>query len=342
MPSAVSKLSARRDGDALADDEAVDHGLDLVLGLAVERGDLGDFIQRAVDLHAGEAAALQFGEFLAVFALAVAHDGGEQQQAGAFGHRHDAVDHLRDGLRLDRQAGGGRIGHADARPQQAHVVVDLGHRADGGAGVFRGGLLLDGDRRRQAVDAVDVGLAHQFEELAGVGGQRLDVAALALGVDRVERERGFAGAGQAGDHRQRVARNDDVDVLQIMFPRAAHVDVARFGLGHELMVPPFGCSADVPVCHRPGVMERRYEGKHFAVAPRRPSGLGVLSLCGSAPSRRNRIRALRAPNRPDRCCLRHRTVIHRRPGPGSADTAARPPPADPPPASAASAVPAPA
>ncbi len=218
-------------GDAVADDEAVDHGLDLVLGLAVQRGDFGDFIQRAVDLHAGEAAALQFGEFLAVFALAVAHHGGEQQQAGALRHRHDAVDHLRHGLRLDRQAGGGGVGDADPRPQQAHVVVDFGHRADGGAGVLRGGLLLDRDRRRQALDAVDVGLAHQFQELAGVGGQRLDVAALALGVDRVERQRGFAGAGQAGDDRQRVARDDDVDVLQIMFARAAHVDVARPGLG---------------------------------------------------------------------------------------------------------------
>ena len=41
---------------------------------------------------------------------------------------------------------------------------------------------------------VDVGFFHLTEELAGVGGEGLDVAALALGVDGVERERGFAGA----------------------------------------------------------------------------------------------------------------------------------------------------
>ena len=76
--------------------------------------------------------------------------------------------------------------------------------------------------------AVDVRLAHQFEELARIGRQRLDVAALALGVDRVERQRGLAGAGQAGDHRQLVARDDDVHVLQIVLARAAHVD----GAGH--------------------------------------------------------------------------------------------------------------
>ena len=41
---------------------------------------------------------------------------------------------------------------------------------------------------RQALDEVDVGLVHLAEELPGVGGERLDVAALALGEDRVERE----------------------------------------------------------------------------------------------------------------------------------------------------------
>ncbi len=62
------------------------------------------------------------------------------------------------------------------------VVVDLGHRADGGARVVAGGLLLDGDRRRQAFDQIDVGLVHQLQELARVGAQAFDVAALAFGV----------------------------------------------------------------------------------------------------------------------------------------------------------------
>jgi hypothetical protein len=47
--------------------------------------------------------------------------------------------------------------------------------------------------------AMAVGLLHQLQELAGVGGERLDVAALALGVERVERERGFSRAGEPGD-----------------------------------------------------------------------------------------------------------------------------------------------
>ena len=68
----------------------------------------------------------------------------------------------------------------DAGEQQPHVVVDLGGRADRRSRVADAVLLADGDRRRDAVDAVDVRLLHPLEELARVGGQRLDVPTLAL------------------------------------------------------------------------------------------------------------------------------------------------------------------
>jgi hypothetical protein len=161
---------------------------------------------------------------LLVLALAVANDGGQQIEARAFRQGGDLVDHLADGLALDRQAGGGRVGDPDPRPQQAHVVVDLGHRADGRARVARRGLLLDRDRGRQALDQVDVGLAHQFQELTGIGRQALHVAALALGIDRVEGQGRLARARQAGQHDQLAARDVDADVLQIVLTGAANAD----------------------------------------------------------------------------------------------------------------------
>ena len=81
---------------------------------------------------------------------------------------------------------------------------------------------------REPLDLVDVRLLHLAEELAGVGRERLDVAALALGVDGVEGQGGLAGAGQAGDDDQLVARDLDVDVLQVVLAGAANDD----GVGH--------------------------------------------------------------------------------------------------------------
>ena len=141
------------------------------------------------------------------------------------GLREHAGDDLIDGVAADRaaavQAGDG----AAAGVEQAEVVVDLGGGGDGGARIARLVLLLDGDGRGDAVDVIDVGLFDALEELARVGGERLDVAALAFGVDGVEGERGFAGAGDAGDDREGVVRDVDVDVLEVVRARAADGDL---------------------------------------------------------------------------------------------------------------------
>src|SRR5271167_2016101 len=117
--------------------------------------------------------------------------------------------------------------HSDGGVEQPQVVVNFGDGPDGRSRAAAGGLLLDGDRRAQAVDAVHIGPLHLVKELAGVGGKRLDVTALAFGVDGVEGERRLARAAEAGDHGQRVARNLDVNVFQIVLARPAHRDAGQ-------------------------------------------------------------------------------------------------------------------
>src|SRR6185436_12987387 len=103
-------------------------------------------------------------------------------------------------------------------------------RADSRARVARGRLLVDRDRRREPVDRVDVGLLHHLQELSRVRGERLDVAPLAFGVDRVEGERGLPRAGQPGDADQGVPRQADGEVLEIVLAGAGYDDLVG---GHE-------------------------------------------------------------------------------------------------------------
>ena len=113
-----------------------------------------------------------------------------------------------------------------AREQQLHVIVQFGHGADRGArGAHRVGL-VDGDRGRDAVDAVDLRLVHAVEELARIGREGLDVAPLALGVERVEHERTLARSGHAGDHDQLVQRDGEAEVLEVVLARAVDEDGA--------------------------------------------------------------------------------------------------------------------
>ncbi len=78
---------------------------------------------------------------------------------------------------------------------------------------------------REAFDGVDVGALDLVEELAGVGGEGLDVAALAFGVDGVEGEGGLPGAGETGDHSQGIAGNLDADVAQVVLAGASDGDL---------------------------------------------------------------------------------------------------------------------
>jgi len=110
------------------------------------------------------------------------------------------------------------------REQQFQVVVELGHRADRRARTLHRVGLVDRDRRRDAVDGVHRRLVHPVQELARIRREGLDVAALALGVDGVERQRRLARAAGARDHGQRAQRQVDVEVLQVVLARAAQPD----------------------------------------------------------------------------------------------------------------------
>ena len=194
------------------------------LGL-LERDVLGQVAGLAVDADADEPRAPGVLEDLLVLSLAATHHRGEDLDARAVGQVDDGVDHLLDGLALDGSAAGVAVGMPDAGEQEAQVVVDLRHGADGGARVSRYALLVDGDGGRESLDVVDLRLVHAAQELPRVGGQRLDVAALALGVDRVEGQRTLARAGHAGYHHELVARDGDVDVLEVVLASAANDDV---------------------------------------------------------------------------------------------------------------------
>ena len=218
--------------DALTPHQAVDHHLDRVLlvpgqPVAVLQ-EVRDVDGVAVDPGPHEALGGQVLQQRLVLALPPPHDGRQDLEAGAVRQLRQAVDDLLWALPLQPYAVLRAVREADAGPQEAQVVVDLGDGADRRARVAGRRLLVDRDGRRQAFDEVDVRLVHLAQELAGVGAQRLDVAALTLGVDGVEGQRGLARARQPGEHDELVARQFDADVLQVVLAGTPHDD----GVGH--------------------------------------------------------------------------------------------------------------
>src|SRR5690606_7338017 len=178
----------------------------------------------AVDDGARVALRQQLREEVLELPLAVADSRGRDDELRALGQLEEAVDDLLRGLLLDLLPARGAVRDTDARPEEAEEVVDLRDRADRGARVLRGRLLVDRDGRGQSLDEVDVRLVDLAQELPGVGRQGLDVAALPLREDRVEGERGLAGAAEPREDDHRVARDRDGGALEIVGAGALHPD----------------------------------------------------------------------------------------------------------------------
>ena len=195
---AVSIDASRRFSDFRLDQQPVHHHLDGVILALVER-DL--FVELAAARHRCAPARIPGAPVSPVpsctrpCARARSAPGSSRAPAApvaAPARRICCVD-----CREISMPAGGAMRHANGGVQHAQVIVDLRDGAHGRARAAAGGLLLDRNRRAQAVDRIHLRPLHLIQKLARVGRQRLDVAPLPLGVDRVEGQRRLARSAQA-------------------------------------------------------------------------------------------------------------------------------------------------
>ena len=154
--------------------------------------------------------------------------------------------------------------------QKLQMIVQLRHRADRGAGRAHRIGLVDRDCRGNSIDAISRRLVHALEKLPRVRRKRLDIATLAFGVRRVERKRGFAGAGNPGNDDEFVQRQLEIEALQIVLAGAFDDDtvVRHFNLPRRardytesrLVNPVCAANAASPVLYSRSMAEHRGPG----------------------------------------------------------------------------------
>ncbi len=253
--------------DAVLDD--MDDGRQLLRRGLVGAEDFAPEQDAQVALLAEEFEKLRGG---ALFRVAGADGKGDKK--GAVGEALRCVAHdATGGLGLDwlvtlRARSSGQTGE-----EQFEVVVDLRDGADGRAGGFDIVRLLDGDGRRDALDAVDARFVHAVEELPRVGREGLDVAPLALGIDRVEGERRFARTARAGDDVEESTGKFQVDAAQVVLPCSA--DAEDILVGRVLAVGHAGESSAV---------FRGSRQRTGQVRAKRASGNAANAIPGDFPS----------------------------------------------------------
>ena len=211
---------AQTAGDLRLYYKAVYDDLDIMLFVLFQLDLFGQIVHIPVHPGADIAGLLGILQHLDMLAFLPADHRGQDLDPGAFRQGHDLVHDLVDGLLADLSAALGTVGHADARPEKAEIIVYLRHGPHGGTGILGGGLLVDGDGGRKPVDIVHVRLVHLPQEHAGVGAEALHIAPLAFGIDRIEGKAGFSAAGKARDHHQLVPRNAEIDIFEVILPCA--------------------------------------------------------------------------------------------------------------------------
>ena len=211
-----------------ADDEAVDYQIDRVYLVAVEPHSGSDFADFVVNAYVDVSLAGQRFEQLSVVPFAPFDDGGHQRDAASGESFYDEFSDAVVGVVHHLFARHGRVGPRCASIEQTQKIVDFRDGADGRAGIFVGRFLLDGHYGAQSRDFVDIGAFHRPDELAGIGRERLHVAALSFGIDGIERQRRFARTAQSGDNHQFMTWNFEVHIFQIVNARTEYFDRILF------------------------------------------------------------------------------------------------------------------
>src|SRR5579883_3064114 len=206
----------------LAYRQAINHNFQRVFLLLIQFDFIAQINNVAINAHTDVAGAAHLVEDILIFALAPLYQRCQQHDARAFGQSEDSINDLLDGLLAHLAPALWAMLVADARIEQAQIVMNLRHRADRRARVVRRSLLINRDRGGEAIDMVDVRFLHLVQELAGIGGKRLDIAALPLGENGVKGQAALARPGEARDDHQLIAGDRHIDILQIMFASAAN------------------------------------------------------------------------------------------------------------------------
>ena len=114
------------------------------------------------------------------------------------------------------------IRNADTGIKKTKIIVNFRNGADAAARVVGGAFLVNGNRRAQSFNRIDVWLLKSAQKLTGIARKRFDVAALAFIENRVESQGAFPGSRQTRENRQRPLRNLNVNIFQVILPGPFH------------------------------------------------------------------------------------------------------------------------
>ena len=205
--------------------EFVNHHFDVVILVTIDAHTGFERAQFTVHTHMDEALLAHTLKEFFVVSFALLHQRREEVDTVVGIVVEEQTDDLFLGVFHHFLPAGIRIGIAGTRIEQTEEVVDFRHRADGGTRIFVGGFLFDADHGRKTADLVYIGPFEIVEKVSGVGRKSFNITTLTFSINGVEGQRRFSATTQSGDNSEGVARDIDVDILEVMHAGTEHLDL---------------------------------------------------------------------------------------------------------------------
>ena len=167
-------------------DNTVYNHLNIVLEGLSQRNFFIKFTHNTVNTNARKTFFSQIFKELDVLALATQNNRRQDISSTSLTSLEDFIGNLICCLALNNATALRAVRSTHASIQKTQVIVDFCNGTHGRARISGSGLLIDGHRRRKAIDRVKVWLIHLSQELTGIAGQGLNVAALSFCVNGVK------------------------------------------------------------------------------------------------------------------------------------------------------------
>src|SRR5699024_3762051 len=152
-------------------------------------------------------------ENLLMLSLSSPYDWSQKLDSCSFFQLHQTVYHLVHCLPADRLSAFRTMRNSNPCIKQTEIIINLRYRSDCGSRISIGGLLINGNRRRQSFNAVYIRFFHLAQKLSCIRRQRFHISALSLCVNRIKRQRGLAGSAQPCQDDKLIPRYFQIDIF---------------------------------------------------------------------------------------------------------------------------------
>ena len=215
--------------DSVANDQPINHRLNPMPPVLVEPDRLGaiQLNKLTINPRANESFAPEFFDYIPELARLILDQRRQHNDFGAHFVRQDLINNLLRRLPAQWPPGERIVRLTHSGKENPQIIVNFSGGRDCRSWIGAGAALLDGNRRRQALDKIDIWFFHLSEELPRISRKAFDISALPFGIKSVEGQRGFPRATQSGDDDQLLPWNLDVEVLEIVLASTANLDNLR-------------------------------------------------------------------------------------------------------------------